>query len=108
MISKFKVKDKVRIMERCPMCIDLPRGRPRTIIKIHYDAVKQCNFYLLGSNARGKMAGDGDPRWGFRSYWFRSYQLEPYVPRDYHFKRPYKKCLETPQNRNLAEQGGVV
>ena len=107
MISKFKVQDKVRLTDRCPEYIDLPRNRPRTIIKIRYDYKKLCNFYLLGSNARGATAGDGDPRWGYWSYWFRSYQLIPYEPRPYHFKRPYKKGTDKPLNQNPAGQGSI-
>lgn len=106
MISKFNVHDKIRLADRCPAYIDLPRSRPRTIINIRYDVLKRCNFYLLGSNGRGVNAGDGDPRWGYWRYWFRSYHLMPYVPRQYHFKRPYQKGAEKPQNKNLAELQG--
>lgn len=105
MVSKFQVGDKVRLSGRCPAFTDLPRSRPRTIIQIRYDVVRQCNFYLLGSNGRGATGGDGNPRWGYWRYWFRSYHLEPYEPRRYHFKRPYQKATETPQGQNLAGQG---
>ena len=101
MISKFKVKDKVRLTGRCPGYIDLVRNRPRTIIQIRYDSQKRCNFYLLGSNARGETARDGNPRWGYWDYWFRSYQLVPYEPRPYHLKILREKA----ENQNLVGQG---
>lgn len=107
MISKFRVQDKVRLTARCPEYIDLTRSHPRTIIKIRYDTVKQCNWYLLGSNARGATAGDGDPRWGYWRYWFRSYQLVPYEPRPYHFKQPSKSGVETPLKPKLARRGST-
>lgn len=91
--AKFLLSDKVRLNDRVPERIDFTnydRSRPRTIVRIRYDKLKQCNWYTLGSNGKGKML-DGQPLEGYRLYEFRSYQLIPYVPRAYHFIRPYHK-----------------
>ena len=51
-----------------------------------------------GSNGKGKML-DGQPLEGF-DYEFRSYQLIPYEPRRYHFKRAYhRSATTTPSNQ---------
>jgi len=89
--SKFVLGDKVRINGRCPGLLgftEIDKARPRTIIKIAYDRVKQCNYYTLGSNGRG-ITRDGQPLEGLAWYTFRSYQLKPYIARRYHFKRKY-------------------
>lgn len=95
--SKFMVGDKVRLHQdtdkkhRAPDHLDFTdyeMTRPRTIIAIRYDKARQCNFYRLGSNGKGKML-DGQPLNGF-DYEFRSYQLIAYIPRTYHFKRSYR------------------
>ena len=94
--SKFIVGDKIRLRQdiarkhRAPQHLDFTdyeMSRPRTIIAIRYDRTQQCNYYRLGSNGKGKML-DGQPLDGF-NYWFRSYQLIPYIPRTYHYKRGY-------------------
>lgn len=103
-LSKFLVGDKVRINGRRPMSLgftDYELSRPRTIVKIRYDPQGQCNFYTLGSNAKGKML-DGQPLEGYRLYEFRSYQLYPYEPRPYHFKRQY---VRKPSVKN---EGGLI
>jgi len=96
-LSKFSLGDKVRIhtngnpKHAVPDNLgfsDADLKRPRTIVKIRYDYNQQCNYYTLGSNGKGKLL-DGQPLEGFRLYEFRSFQLIPYVPRRYHFKRPY-------------------
>lgn len=90
--SKFLVGDTIRINGRTPDYLgftEYEKSRPRTIIAIRYDPVRQCNLYLLGSNGKGKMK-DGQPLEGYRLYEFRSYQLKPYEPRTYHFKRQYR------------------
>jgi len=90
--SKFLLGDKIRLNTRVPERLgftDYELTRPRTIIKIHYDKAMQCNFYTLGSNSKGFFATDGNPLDGYTDYQFRSYQLFPYVPRQYHFKRKY-------------------
>lgn len=89
--SKFLLGDTVRLNDRTPARLDFSGydlTRPRTIIRIRYDRAKQCNWYTLGSNGKGKML-DGQPLEGYRLYEFRSYQLVTYVPRAYHFKRQY-------------------
>ncbi len=94
--SKFHIGDKVRLRtdtdqkHQAPAHLDFTpyeMSRPRTIISIRYDRDSQCNFYRLGSNGKGKML-DGQPLEGF-DYEFRSYQLQHYIPRAYHFKRGY-------------------
>ena len=94
--SKFMAGDKVRLRNDGDLkhgtpgsldFTDYEKSRPRTIISIRYDKAKQANLYRLGSNGKGKML-DGQPLNGF-GYEFRSYQLIPYVPRNYHFKRGY-------------------
>ncbi len=94
--SKFRVGEKVRLCNdgdqkhQTPARLgftDYELSRPRTIIAIKYDKAGKCNNYKLGSNGKGKML-DGQPLDGY-DYWFRSYQLLPYIPRAYHFKRKY-------------------
>ena len=88
--SKFRVNDRVVLNGRTPQYIDLARHRPRTVIAIHYDPVKQANYYRLGSNGKGE-ARDGQPLDGIQFYEFRSYMLLAYKPRYYHFKRQYRR-----------------
>lgn len=75
--SKFKIGDRVKLTDRVPTLVDLSTRRPKTIVAVRYDYTKQCNFYRLGSNARGAYANDGNPLDGYRLYEFRSYQLQP-------------------------------
>ena len=89
--SKFRVGDRIMLNGRTPAYIDLARHRPRTIIAMHYDKDKQCNFYLLGSNNRGVNTGNGNTLDGYTDYWFRSYQMLPYQPKYYHFIRHYER-----------------
>ena len=86
--SKFRLGDRVCINCRTPAYVELVRHTPRRIVSIRYDAVKQCNFYTLGSNGRGETR-DGQPLEGIRYYEFRSYQLARYQPRKYG-KRRYR------------------
>lgn len=91
--AKFRLGDTVRLNGRTPGFLDFTeyeKTRPRTIIKIDYDQAKQCNYYTLGSNGRGNTK-DGQPLDGIQHYTFRSYQLKPYIPRKYHFKRKYTR-----------------
>ncbi len=112
--SKFRLGDKVRLRNdsdqkhRAPASLDFTdyeMSRPRTIIAIRYDSDQQCNYYRLGSNGKGKML-DGQPLEGF-DYDFRSYQLIPYVPRAYHFKRQYTMSKDdsrlTPKPKGIEE-----
>ena len=103
--SKFWAGDIIMLNGRTPAYIDLPRHRPRTILSIRYDTRKQCNFYLVGSNCRGVNTGNGHPTEGYSDYWFRSYQMLPYQPRRYHFKRQYNRHnLDTISSN--TQQGG--
>ena len=89
---KCIIGGKVRLSSRAPERLDFTdyeRARPRTIIATRYDQTKQCTWYKLGSNGKGKMQ-DGQPLEGY-DYWFRSYMLIPYEPRRYHFKRRYTR-----------------
>ena len=105
--AKFLLGDKVRLRNDGDKKHGIPdrlgftdyeKSRPRTIVKITYDASRQCNIYRLGSNGKGKML-DGQPLEGF-DYEFRSYQLIPYEPRRYHFKRAYhRSATTTPSNQ---------
>lgn len=106
--SKFRIGDKVRlhpvdVRHPIPSVLGFTPyelSRPRTIIKIRYDHDKQCNFYTLGSNAKGNVfTTDGNPLNGFTGYEFRSYQLIPYIPRQYHFKRQYTRKSVTGINK---------
>jgi len=119
--SKFRVGDKVRlhpIDARHPIpsvlgFTDYELTRPRTIVKVRYDHAKQCNYYTLGSNAKGdKFTTNGNPLDGYTDYEFRSYQLISYVPRHYHFKRAYTRksvaLSATPSNQNLQQQGAEI
>ena len=72
--SKFKVGDKVCLNGRSPNYVNLARHRPRTVFAVYYDPQRQCNFYLLGANAKGSCDGES-PKGGFGAYLFRSYQL---------------------------------
>lgn len=100
-MSKFLIGDKVRIRNDGDLrhCVpawlefnDYEKTRPRTIVEIEYDHKSKCNYYTLGSNARGEhFATNGQPLDGFSEYKFRSYQLIAYVPRRYHFKRQYTR-----------------
>ena len=87
-MQKFNIKDKVRLTGRVPARLDFTAAelsRPRTIIGTRYDREKQCTFYRLGSNARGRNQGDGNPQNGME-YEFRSYQMKLYEPRPYKLK----------------------
>lgn len=105
--AKFLLGDKVRLRNDSDKKHGIPdrldfsdyeKSRPRTIVKITYDKSRQCNLYRLGSNGKGKML-DGQPLNGF-DYEFRSYQLIPYEPRRYHFKRQYNRSkLSNPSNQ---------
>lgn len=99
--SKFKVGAKVSLNKRTPLYLGLTaelKTSPRTITSIYYDQDKACNFYKLGSNARGWSAHNGNPLEGLE-YEFRSYQLIPYIPRRYHFKRHYQ--IRTAKTRDI-------
>ena len=94
--QKFKVGDRVRIRRDMPAKHEIPnwldfsdydKSRPRTIVNAEYDPEQECMKYTLGSNGKGKLK-DGQPLEGFRLYQFRSFQLEPYIPRKYG-KRKY-------------------
>lgn len=108
--SKFAVGDKVRLNGRTPDYLgftEYEKSRPRTIVSIRYDTIKQCNLYRLGSNGKGKMK-DGQPLEGFTQYEFRSYQLKPYTPRKYRFKRRRHSKLTTPSNQILPSPNAMV
>lgn len=112
--SKFRIGDKVRLrndgnLRRCvPSWLDFTdyeKSRPRTIVEIEYSRQDRCNYYTLGSNAKGShFATNGQPLDGFSEYKFRSYQLIAYIPRRYHFIRPYHRknvvASTTPLNQN--------
>jgi len=88
--AKFLVGDRVRLTARIPKYLgftEYDRTRPRTIIEARYSPELEANVYRLGSNGHGRLA-DGQPQDGIE-YLFRSYQLEKYEPRQYHFKRKY-------------------
>lgn len=98
--SKFVIGDRVVLNGRAPKYVTLARHRPRTIIGVYYSRERQCNYYQLGSNARGECSGYGNSTLGYTERLFRSYELEK--PRHYHFHRHYKKQIqstcETPQS----------
>ena len=113
-MSKFLIGDKIRfrndgnLKHTIPAWLnfsDYEKSRPRTIVEIEYNRKDQCNYYTLGSNAKGDhFATNGQPLDGFSEYKFRSYQLIPYVPRRYHFKRQYTRKsvsgINKPSNQN--------
>ena len=101
--SKFLIGDKIVLNGRTPASIDLARHRPRTIIDIKYNSQRRCNYYKLGSNGRGACA-DGQPLEGY-DYKFRSYMMLPYTPRQYHFKRHYKRVQSSIISCDI-QQGG--
>ena len=74
--GKFSVGDRVFLNGRTPAYVELARHRPRTVKAVSYDSQKQCNYYLLGSNAKGSCTDSSHD--GFGSYLFRSYQLHPW------------------------------
>lgn len=88
---KYEVGDKVTINKRCPDELKhlLRRNRARTIVSRTYDPDKQCNYFYLGQNFRGK-ANDL-----IEAYPFRSYMLNPVVkgrkPGRPRSKRGYKR-----------------
>ncbi|GAH69256.1 unnamed protein product, partial [marine sediment metagenome] len=101
--SKFKLGDKVRLKFGKDTKHDAPQWiielginpmRPRTIVAVRYDAEARCNFYRLGSNAKGEaFTRNGNPLDGFTDYEFRSFQMIPYEPRRYG-KRQYKMAAD--------------
>ena len=105
-ISKFMIGDVVVLNGRTPQFLDTPTCRPRTIIAIRYDKIKQCNFYTLGSNGRGANTGQGNPLDGYTDYGFRSYQLVKYDPRAYNL---HNDIISSDENlRRLRVAQGVI
>ena len=92
MQCKFSQGDRVRLNPRTPENQSFNHEelmRPRTIVSVRYDADKQCCYYTLGNNGKGRFKLTGNPVKGFQDYFFRSYMLIPYEPRKYG-KRKYR------------------
>ncbi len=69
--AKFRIGDKVVVNKRTPLYVlyGIRHNRARTVTEVCYDPVKQCRYFHLGDNYRGK-------RTQVDSYPFRSYQLD--------------------------------
>jgi len=99
--SKFSVNDVVVLNGRTPAHVQLTRHSPRRIVAIRYDSQQLCNYYTLGSNGRGE-SKDGNPQDGFAMYEFRSYMLQPYQPRQYHYHRRYHRKAHRIQSNTFS------
>ncbi|KKN65519.1 hypothetical protein LCGC14_0481240 [marine sediment metagenome] len=103
--SKFAKGDIIGLNDRFPYYPGYPRHKPRKIIRVYYDPVNLCMWYILGSNQTGPCSGEPTDL-GLSGHPVRSYQMfmwnktgkvgKPCVKRKYKLRAPHRFSKASP------------